>query len=360
MKSRTRRLFKMIISILLGLIALFFVIAAVGRLINAQKYKISSESGVQKTEFINLGGIEQYVQIRGQDASNPVIVFLHGGPGNNAAYYSYYWQAELEKNYTIIHWDQRGSGNTYYRDKEAEKPTLDLLLSDLDELVDYICAEYDKEKVVIMGHSWGTLLGGIYASQRPDKVSAYVGVGQFSDVWNSEKRAAYEAARLARAAGRDEDAVEIEEQFQAISSSPKINMSEFLRLRKLTGKYLPTGKNAPASAVLFSPYATLSDLRWFLSPIFGFDAFIERQDKLFDKIYSEGGLSMYDYAAYEVPVIIVAGGCDWITPFDLAQDYFDSVSAPEKEFILIENAGHIPFEPGEFTEALLNALNNIL
>lgn len=76
------------------------------------------------------------------------------------AYYSHYWQAELEKDYTIVHWDQRGCGNTYYCDQKAVKPTLDLLLSDLDQLVDYIRFEYKKEKVIIVGHSWGTFLGG--------------------------------------------------------------------------------------------------------------------------------------------------------------------------------------------------------
>jgi pimeloyl-ACP methyl ester carboxylesterase len=170
--KRGKKIIKITLLIFLGLLIIVALTIIIGRSINAQKYKIRSETGVQKAEYITIGGIEQYIQIRGEDMSNPVIIMLHGGPGNNLAYYSYYWQAYLEKDYTIVHWDQRGCGNTYYRNDEADKPTLDLLLSDLNELVDFIRLEYNQEKIIIMGHSWGTFLGGIYSGENPEMVSA--------------------------------------------------------------------------------------------------------------------------------------------------------------------------------------------
>lgn len=351
-----------ILPISLGLIVLFALTIIIGKTINAQKYKIRSETGIQKTDYITVGGIEQYIQIRGQDISNPVIIVLHGGPGSNMAYYSYRWQIDLENDYTIVHWDQRGCGNTYYRNKEAEKPTIDLLLSDLDELVDYVRTEYGKENVVIMGHSWGTFLGGIYAGKHPGKVSAYVGISQFTDVWQSEQYAAEEAVRLASATGKTDDAKKIEEQFQLVNSRKELNMRELMKLRQLTEKYLTNGDNTQFSVRLFSPYMTFNDLRWFLSPIFSFDKFIENQDKLYDTLYSESGLSVYDYTRYKIPVVIIVGDCDWITPCSMTRDYFDNISAPKKEFILIENAGHIPFmdKSGRFVEKLLNALSDML
>ena len=350
----------MIKYLLLGLIILLLMIWGVRRFINTQKTKIRSAAGVQKTQYITIGGIEQYIQIRGQDITNPIIIIIHGGPGNNMAYYSYYWQVDLEKAYTIVHWDQRGCGNTYYHNTEAVRPTLDLLLSDLDELVNHIRAEYGKEKVVIMGHSWGTLLGGVYAGGHPEKVSAYVGIGHFSDMWKMEQTAAEEAVRLATAAGKTDDAKKIEEQFQLVRREKNINMRELVKLRQLAGKYLPEGDNTPFSARLLSPHMTWGDFKWFFAPMFGFDKFIEIQSKIYELLYSENGLSEYNYSQYEVPVIIFAGDCDWITPCSNARDYFDSISAPQKEFILIEKAGHIPFMPGRFTEALRNALNDTL
>mgnify|MGYP002792374736 CR=1 FL=1 len=154
---------KSILLLLMGCILLFVLTIITGRITFAHQYKIRSKTGIQRSEYITIGKIKQYIQIRGQDSSNPVILMLHGGPGNPMAYYSYDWQAELEQDYTVIHWDQRGCGNTFYQNKTAAKPTLDLLLSDLDELVDHIRLEFQKEKVILMGHSWGTFPGAIYA-----------------------------------------------------------------------------------------------------------------------------------------------------------------------------------------------------
>lgn len=355
-----------ILIIFLGLIILFALTIIIGRIINAQKYKIRSETGVQKAEYLTIGGIEQYVQIRGQDISNPIIIMLHGGPGGNMAYYSYYWQTDLEQDYTIVHWDQRGCGNTYYRNKEAEKPTLDLLLSDLDELADYIRLEYNKEKVIIMGHSWGTFLGGIYSGEHPEKVSDYIAISQMLDFKKSEQVSAEEAIRLANTAGKTQDAREIGEKLELIMTYQKFdkaNVTKFMKYRQLKDKYLPSGDSMSAlemvSFRLFSPYMTFNDLKWMLN----FDKLIESNSELYEALLSEGKLSMYDYKLqYEVPVIIIAGDCDWTTPHSMAFNYFNDIFAPNKELITIENTGHIPFvdKPKEFSEALLKALSNVL
>ncbi|MBO1307150.1 alpha/beta hydrolase [Enterococcus sp. 669A] len=350
----------MILFVFIGLLVILFLIWGITRYNNAQKYKIQSPSGVQKSSYVRLGGIQQFVQIRGQDRSNPVIIVLHGGPGNNMGYYSYAWQADLESDYTIVHWDQRGCGNTYFQNKAATKPTFDLLLSDLDALVNSICGEYGQEKVIIMGHSWGTLLGGIYAGQHPEKVAAYVGVGQFNDVWQSEEFAAEEAALLAKAAGKLDTAKKIQEQFQLVRSSERLDMRDVLSLRQLTGKFLPEGENTSFSDRVFSPYLTFNDVKWFFAPIVNFEKYIELQNDLYRSLYSQKGLSSYNYTAFKVPVIIIAGDCDWITPYQKSREYFDQLIAPKKEFITIENAGHIPFIPGQFGKLLQGALREVL
>ena len=348
--------------LLFGLILLFTFTIMFGRMINAQKYKIRSEAGIQKAGYITIGGLDQYVQIRGQNISNPVVIILHGGPGSHMTYYSYGWQAGLEQNYTIVHWDQRGCGNTYYRNKEAEKPTVDLLLSDLDALVEYIRLKYNKEKVIIMGHSWGTLLGGIYSGKHPEKVSAYISVSQMLDFKKSEEASAQEAARLANAAGKIRDAREIVSRLELIKTYQKLDQPkavEFMKFRQLKEKYLPSQYgNAMVSLQLFSPYMTFNDIRWMLR----FDKRIESNSALYESLLSDGSLSMYDYTyQYEAPVILIAGECDWTTPYSMALHYFNEISAPSKVFISIENAGHIPFidKPKEFSETLLKALRNV-
>lgn len=359
------KMIKIILLIFLGLLIMLTITIIIGRMINTQKYKIRSDTGVQKSEYITIGGISQYIQIRGQDISNPIIIMLHGGPGSNMAYYSYDWQTDLEQDCTIVHWDQRGCGNTYYRNKEANKPTLELLLSDLDELADYIRLEYDKEKVIIMGHSWGTFLGGIYSGEHPDKVSAYISISQMLDFKKSEQVSTEEAIRLANIAGKTQDAQNIEiknELIMTYQRFDKASATEFIKLRQLKDKYLPAGDGMPTFEMvalrLFSPYMTFNDLRW----MFHFDKLIETNSELYEALLSDGKLSMYDYNLhYEVPVIIIAGDCDWITPHSMAFQYYNDISAPYKEFITIKNVGHIPFidKPKEFSEALLKALKNI-
>ena len=349
----------MILTIVLGGIAAISIIFGMIRFIKAQKYKIRTAAGIQKTDYVVLGGIEQYIQIRGEDRSNPIIIMLHGGPGNAMAFYSYYWQAELEKAYTIINWDQRGCANTYYRNTEADKPALELLLSDLDELVDYACRAFGKDKVVIMGHSWGTFLGVAYVSKHPEKVAAYVGVGQFHDVWKSEQHAVDEAIRLANLAGKNQDAEKIKKQLQIVHTSQEADLQEFMKLRQLTGKYLPSGENTPFVVELFSPYLSFNDFKWFLTLLFNFKKFIHIQEELYKTLFSKEELPEHNITTFEVPVLIIAGDCDWIKPYEMAHAYFKQISAPKKKFILIEKVGHIPFKPGHFTQLVMKSLDEL-
>lgn len=352
---------KIILLIIIGLTLLFALIALVGRIVNTYKYKIRPETGVQKTEYIAIGAAGQYIQIRGQNIFNPVLIVLHGGPGNPMACDSYRWQAALEHNYTIVHWDQRGCGNTFYHNRSAKKPTLELLLSDLNELVDDIRFQYGKEKVVIMGHSWGTFLGGIYAKTHPDKVSAYISVSQMLDFKKSEQVSAQEAIRVAKASGRTQDVREIKKLLAAVMACrtlDKANAKKLLRLRLIKEKYLPPQYGRQTLLLrLFSPYMTIQNLKWMMS----FGKLIESNSELYEMLLSHEKHSIYHYAMeYKVPIIMISGNWDWTTPYRMAYQYFNDISAPKKKFITIGNTGHIPFmdKPEEFSETLLKALRN--
>ena len=353
---------KNILLLFAGFLLIIILSLITGKIINAYKFKIRSKKGIQKTEYITIGQIQQYIQIRGQDISNPIILMLHGGPGNNMAYYSYYWQADLERDYTIVNWDQRGCGNTYYRNKDAQKPTLDLLLQDLDELVDHIRSEYHKEKITIMGHSWGTFLGGIYSGTHPEKISAYIPIGQMLDFKKSEQVSAREAMRLADAAGKPKDAQKIEKKLELIMSCQtldKQNAKEFLKFRQLKEKYLPSQySNKMLLLQLFSPYMTFRDFKWMIN----FNALIESNSELYQALLSDERSSMYNHdPQFKVPVILIAGADDWTTPYSMALNYFNHISPPVKELITIENTGHLPFidKAGEFSEMLLKTLDDV-
>jgi len=353
---------KITLFILAGFLVFLILTIEIGRIVNKQKYKIHSKEGIQKSELINIGGIEQYIQIRGQNVLNPVIIILHGGPGSNMADYSYFWQNEMESKYTIIHWDQRGCANTYYQNKNAEKPTLELLLSDLDELVTSICSKLSQDKVILMGHSWGTFLGAAYSIIHPEKISLYISVSQMLDLKKSEQVSAQEAIRLANKIGKFHGAKEIAERLNTIMNYQefgKIQAMELLRFRQLKEKYLPSQYNNRIVFLrLFSPYMTFNDLRW----MFDIDALIETNSNLYSTLLSEDTSSICSFGLqYKIPFILVAGDHDWTTPYGLAAEYYNSISSPYKKIITIKNAGHIPFidKPKEFSERLMEVIETI-
>ncbi|MCL2672112.1 MAG: alpha/beta hydrolase [Clostridiales bacterium] len=333
------------------------------RLFRAWKYRIRGAAGIQKAGYIRIGGIDQYIQLRGQDIANPMILMLHGGPGVNMAFYSYHWQTPLEDRYTIVHYDQRGCGNNYYRNRgRAEKPTLELLLSDLDEVVDHLRRAYGKEKIILAGHSWGSFLGAVYAGAHPEKIAAFVGVSQVIDFIRAEWTAAREAMRLANDAGRPQDAQGIDEAYAKVCARPKFERKEFLEfmeLRKLTGAYLPHGRSIRVHVGLFSPYVTLFESFWFLGALFHAKPFFESYSELYQLLFSGKISSLYTYTArYEMPVLFLAGQKDWVTPAEMVIAYLAHISAPKKELLWIEQTGHAPFmdRPAAFAAALRKGL----
>jgi pimeloyl-ACP methyl ester carboxylesterase len=262
--------------------------------------------------------------MRGEDLTNPVIVVIHGGPGTNMAYYSYRWQSALERDYTVVHYDQRGCANTYfYSHEDAEKPTLDLLLGDLDALVDFLLDEYEKENVILVGHAWGGLLGGFYAETHPEKVAALVMVSQITDLGGTAEITANDA--LAYFAGPE-----------AIPA-----------LKRLT----------PG---LFSPYMTYYEFRWLATALFEAEKIVAINSELSGLLSSSEGSPFLGYELkYDMPVTFMMGAN---APHGFADIYYELMNAPQKEFVIIENAGDNPFldQPDTVAAVLLRVLGSNL
>jgi len=241
------------------------------RTFNSQQSRIDSDRGVQEGAYIQIGGIEQYMQIRGDDRENPVILWLHGGPGNPLAYLTYYYQRPLEKDYTIAYWEQRGCGRTFYRNEDNGDLTIEQFLADTDEIVDYLCARFGQEKIVIAGQSWGTVLGMEYMNAHPDKVAAYIGVGQIIDFSQGKVHAAQVASEVAMERGNEEDAKVLAghiEEFTKAKSIEQVDAESLENMVITTLKYLrPDGEMSGIGQVvvgLAAPEMLMDDMRWLL------------------------------------------------------------------------------------------------
>ncbi len=158
-----------------------------------------SES-VAEIEYLRLGGVDQWVMIRGESLANPPLILLHGGPGLSETGFFRHFNAPLEKSFTVVYWDQRGAGKSFDRNIPRSSMTVEQFIADLDELVEAVCKRVGKTKVAIFGHSWGSALGVLYAARFPEKVAAYVGSGQIGD-WPAGESASY-AFALAEAQRR--------------------------------------------------------------------------------------------------------------------------------------------------------------
>lgn len=150
---------------------------------NARDYAIDTKHGIDEASFVSIGGIEQWVTIRGQDRSNPVILFVHGGPGDVTSLFSLPYFYAWEKQFTVVQWDERGAGKTYGRSGAAVKPTMtiDRIAQDGTELAEYLCKHLGKRRVIVVAHSFGTLFALKMVQARPDLFAAYVGTGQVAD-----------------------------------------------------------------------------------------------------------------------------------------------------------------------------------
>ena len=150
--------------------------------------------------YVNINGHNQYVFIRGKDVNNPIILNLHGGPANPDAFFTYEFAKEIIEEYIYVSWDQRGCGRTYYKNKHIdpknESTDFGQAIKDVDELVNYLCKRFKKNKVVIMGHSYGSLLGASYVVKYPERVEGYIGIGQSISIKDTQKMNYDEAVNL--------------------------------------------------------------------------------------------------------------------------------------------------------------------
>ena len=228
------------------------------------------------------------------------------------------------------------------------------------KLVDALRARYGRDRLFLLGHSWGSLLGGLYALRRPEKLSAWLPVSQMVDFKRSEQVSAAEAIRRAREAGREKEAERLAQELEQVLALRRLDRAgaeALLRFRRRKERYLPPQYGGPSPlGGLAAPELTGNDLRWKLR----FDRMLAANAALYEELL--GGLSLDGCPPrYGVPVILTAGERDWTTPYPLAAAYYDTLSAPCKAFLSLPNAGHLPFRerPEEWSHILLDALAQI-
>lgn len=293
----------------------------------------------EQDAFVAIGGIEQWVAVRGTDCANPVILFIHGGPGNPMSPFADAIYGGWEDEFTLVQWDQRGAGRTWGRNPavaEAEL-SIELMAADGVELAAYLAGRLGQDKVILVGGSWGSALAVKMARARPDLFHAYVGSGQLvSGAANAE--ASY---RLQMDLARTADDVEGVAVLEAMGPPPWSNPRHFGALRRLTRRY-EARATVPAPADWWVPtpaYATAEDGT-------AYEGGEEYSYIQFVGMEGEGMLSRLDLLrddlAFAIPVFLIQGEQDLVTAPEVAEAWFNAINAPRKTFLRLPATGHDP------------------
>lgn len=316
------------------------------------------------SEKIYIEDTDYYLRFRSQDISNPVVLFLHGGCGAADRPFIIKWQSPLAKYCTIVCWDQRGAGLAYNR-KTSKKEVLtkELYLNDLHRVVEYLKQRFNKDKIYIVGHSFGSQLGVWYIQNHPENVSAYIGIGQVIDAADNEeiswKFTVDEAKRR-----NDKRALKV-----LYNIGPPVNgfyKDDKLLVQRnylnkfggiLYGKYGNSVINTlPKIPCMFKEYSFFTMLNYVSANTYCLSQPIGREKVDFLK----------EVKKLDVPVYITMGKYDYNTVSELAKKWLEQLDSPYKKFYLFEKSGHTPqWEESEkwnrlFIEEVLNRQESLL
>lgn len=298
-------------------------------------------------ETVTIGGVGQSVWFRGVSTASPALILLHGGPGASESALFRHYNAVLEQHFLVVYWEQRGAGRSYHSGIPPESMTIARFVRDLDELVELVRRRFGKDKVVLLAHSWGTVLGTIYVYEHPEKVAAYVGVAQIADMGEGA-RLSYEFA-LAEAIRRGDRGAIAE--LQAIGPSLD-SVDERLALGKWVERFGGVFHGDLSTrqliwAALGTDEANLIDLVKF------------GQGNRFSLTQLESETARLDLGArhrtFSVPIVLVLGRYDRQVPSVLAERYFETIEAPCKRLVWFEHSAHNPpfEEPERFNRVMI-------
>ena len=383
------KILKWIGIVLLGIIIILLIV----RLIGKMYYNRTPAGGINESMYLDVNGQEQWISIYGENKDNPVMLFLHGGPGDSYSFADFKIWRKLAEDYTVVNWDQRNAGKTWLHDSQDSEITPELMRSDLEVLTDQILAYTGKDKLTLLGMSWGTLYADDYALLHPEKVECVIdlsvaGVGIYTEQMRQDARdycngllsyediiakysydffcctrndelgitAPADITKLNEGLKRvylewtenDPELHALAEQFDPENEELwDANKEHNLPIdSKISAKYdnqLHFGGQESIfdadvgvlSSVWCNPYYTLPELCKVLTYDYDNNSYTDKIDLLCDDFAQ----TSKDNPVYQMPFYVLQGDHDDLC--GIIKNYYDSVTAPDKDFRYLENGGHM-------------------
>lgn len=316
--------------------------------------RIVAPTGVEESFTTPIGGIKQWINVRGQDRSNPIILFVHGGPAAPLTPSIWEFQRPIEEYFTVVNWDQRAAGKTYLETKPediGDSIHIDRYVKDAVEVAEFIRRRYGKDKLILMGHSWGTVIGMKAALTRPDLFYAYVGIGQVINSRDNE-RLSFQYGLDQATEHHNAKAIAELDSIAPYPGDAPITRERIIIARKWAQFYggLSAFRDGGAKYYFNAPL---------LSPEYDCKASLAvDQGNVFTlgRILPEFLLVDYKQVhKFPIPVVMFMGRHDYTTPAAPTAAWLEQVDAPYKYGVWFERSAHmIPWEePGKTLISLL-------
>ena len=307
--------------------------------------------------FVDINGTKQGMFLQSENTENPVLLFLHGGPGSPVISFTKTYPTGLEKMFTVCWWEQRGSGLSYNRQITSKEMTMEQMISDTITVAEYLKKAFNKEKVYVMGHSWGSFLGVLTVQQAPYLFHAYIGIGQVANQVESE-RLAYTFML---------------QEFRKLNNKKMVHKLEKFPIDKdgeVSDDYLMSVRSEGVTklgiGMMHNNLSTIAIVKM----IFGYKGYTLKEKLHYIKGMTLSYKCLWGFVSQsdlikqapklEVPVYIFQGKYDYIVSYVIAKEYLLALQAPVKGFYTFENSAHSPYleEPKKMCDILCSDVLN--
>ena len=331
------KIIKIILMVILAIVAILLAIRFFGKMSNSKTPK----GGINESFYVDINGSKQWISIYGKNRNNPVLLYLHGGPGSATSAYEYKFTRKWSDVYTVVTWDQRDCGKSYFKNQEHKVLTYDLFMQDGLEMTEFLINYFHKEKISLLGHSWGSLFGANLALAYPKYYDIYIGTGQCIDLDENEIRFV-EAAKEWVKGDAEGEAI-----FAKLHPE-NFDYEHLIARNTLMEKYgygmmsVPWEYN-PVMALFFNPYYSLHEVINYLNDYIHLNVL----SKTYEDFTTSEELNKFSLAGrtkYQIPYYNINGDKDYQTNYRFAAEYFEEVKAPRKAFYLMHDMTHALLE----------------